>query len=542
MEFKISELLDDYRDGSIDFEICPDASVTRIKELTMKKIHEKQKPRGWGLKTISRIILIAAVLASLAVPVMAATGFHFTQWVEGLFHHDISDYDHDITSGKHWRTSGWVLSLNAENVTSQGMGLRCTDTALSVAEKPGSLTAMEDYWIEKWNGEEYVKLSDTIYKESTHEIISQDTVSWEISWADTYGQLPSGHYRLGKTFLYTGSDGRTEQITVYAKFRVLLQEMEGYVKICQEAVDKLKNQESYHLTRTYYPPDGGNIPEGRYHHYAIEIWKHGYSFLEQVRYIAEDGTVIHRKGGMYLDGQGYDLDWKGESVLSGVSGWGDAYWIMMDNVDFWAGSVSPDQWAGSMGEVYVDSGIIGLIWGSHGARDNEWYNSYTEMRYFFDEAGDLTDIRIYYTEDLQCAEEDLRLDETVEIHDTPVEEIAKVIEAQNVSEPAVFSWAEERQVEPMVEETDSYTDFVKVDGFVNTIPGLIATPMDAVEAAMRECTLGFKMASRVWYDPDADMWKVKIYWSQREDYQYIYLDGRGNTKLMISHETVNIGG
>lgn len=542
MEYRISDLMDGYQDLGVDIVPNPDVSVERIKELTMQKIYNTNKPRRRGLKTITKIVLIAAVLASLAVPVMAATGFRVTQWVGELFRHEHPDYDHDITSGKQWRTSGWVLILNAENVTSQGMTLRCTDTDLSVDEKPGTLTAVEDYWIEKWNGEEYEKLSDAVYQESRHSILSRDTVSWDISWADTYGQLPSGHYRLGKTFLYTGSDGKKEEVTFYAKFRVLLQEMEGYVERCQEAVERLKNRESYHLTRSYYPADGGRISQGNYHHYETELWKHGSSFLEQVRYIAEDGTVIHQNGSMYRDGQSYDLDWTGDDVLSGVTAWGDAYWIQADGADFWSYSTSPSQWADSMGEVYADSGVIGLIRGGHGARDNEWYNSYTEMRYFFDDAGDLTDIRIYYTEDLQCEEEDLRLDEAIEVHDTSAEEIRKVIEDQNVNEPAAFNWAEESKQPPMVKEAEGYTDFVKAEGFINTTPGLITTAMEAIEAAMEESTLNFKMASRVWYDPGADMWKVKVFWDSTGDYQYIYLDGHGVTRLMVSHETVNIGG
>lgn len=542
MEYRISDLMDGYQDLGVDIAPNPDISVERIRELTMEKIRETKMPRRRGMNTISKMILIAAVLASLAVPVMAASGFRVTQWVGELFRHEHPDFDHDIVSGKQWRTSGWVLSLHAENVTSRGMTVRCTDTELSVEEKPGTLTAGEDYWIEKWNGEEYQRLSDVVYQESCHSILSRDTVSWELNWEDTYRQLPSGHYRLGKTFLYTGSGGTQEEVTVYVKFRVLLQEMEGYVERCQEAVDQLKNRESYHLTYTYYPPDGGSTQEGSYDHFEIEFWKQGSSFLEQVRYLTEDGTVIKRKGSMYRDGQGYDLDWKGEDVLSGIAGWGDAYWVTADNVNFWTGDTSPSQWAYSMGEVYVDSGVIGLIRGSHGARDDEWYNSYTEMRYFFNDAGDLTDIRIYYTEDLQCDEEELRLDKAIVIHDTSAEEIQKVMEAQNVSQPAHFSWAEESKADPMVEEAELYTDFVKTSGFVNTTPGLITTAAEAMEAAMEECTLDFKMASRVWYDPGTDMWKVKIYWSQREDYQYIYLDGQGITRLMVSHEMVNIGG
>lgn len=540
MEFRISDLLDDCQDSSIDIGPCPDASVTRIKELTMQKIQKEQKPRGRGLKTISKLILVAAVLASLALPVMAASGFRFTQWVEGLFHHNISDFDHDITSGKHWELSGWVLSLWAEDVDSQGMTIRCTD--IGVPEKQGALMAKEDYWIEKWNGESYEKLTHAVYQETTHEILSQDTVKWEIRWEDTYGALPSGHYRLGKTFLYTGSDGKTEEITVYAKFRVLLQEMEGYVETCQQAFDAVKNRESYHLSYTFYPPGGEDIQEGHYHHYTTEYWKDGDSFLQQIRYIAEDGTILLQRGTLFRDGQGYGLEWAEGSVLSPLVNWGGAHWITPTDVDFWVTFTNPGEWADSIGEVYAEDGMISLIMGWQGERDTEWYNIYKEMRYFFDNEGALTDIRIYYTEDLQCAEEDLRLDYTVEIHDTSAEEIKRIIQAQNVSDPAVFSWAEESSLQPMVEEADSYTDFVKTEGFVNTTPGRITTPMEAVEAARRECTLNYQMASTVWYDPDADMWKVKIYWSQLEDYQYIYLDSQGITRLMVSHETVNIGG
>lgn len=95
MEFNISDLLDDLREVPVDIHPQTGASATRIKELTMKKIHSETKMRHRTLSAFSKIFIAAAVLASLVIPVMAATGFHFSDWLEGMFSQS-KDYDTDL--------------------------------------------------------------------------------------------------------------------------------------------------------------------------------------------------------------------------------------------------------------------------------------------------------------------------------------------------------------------------------------------------------------------------------------------------------------
>ena len=89
----------------------------------MKKIHSETKPRHHTLSACTKILIAAAILASLSIPVMAATGFQFTDWLDGMFSKG-KDYDTDIMIGsqsKNWEHAGWVFNLQAEDATAEGV-------------------------------------------------------------------------------------------------------------------------------------------------------------------------------------------------------------------------------------------------------------------------------------------------------------------------------------------------------------------------------------------------------------------------------------
>ena len=49
MELNIPDLLDHLQDESVTIQPCTQSSPERIKELTMKKVHKYERPRGKGL-------------------------------------------------------------------------------------------------------------------------------------------------------------------------------------------------------------------------------------------------------------------------------------------------------------------------------------------------------------------------------------------------------------------------------------------------------------------------------------------------------------
>lgn len=486
----------------------------------MKKIHSDEKPKHRGLSTLGKLVLVAAILASLALPVMAATGFHFTDWLDDMFKNG-SDYDTDLqigSSGKNWEISGWVINLTAEDTSPTGM--RVVYEQWGNAEKEGTLTTDESFWIEKWNGSGYEKLTDPAKAFSAGETIAiqpNTTEVWAVDWTDTYGELESGSYRLGKNFTYTNPSGMQEQVVNYVKFRVFTEDMAPYIEACKAYVKELQTRDSYHMTETIYPG------EEDYAYYTKEIWKNGKDFLIERQYIREDGSLKQRDGYLYRDGKGYKLSWIGDNVLSGVASWEKANWLNESQLDMWTTFLSV--WDFEVGEVFVEENTISLLLGWTSMSDSP---DYRELSYTLDDQNRIVSAQIAKVPGFDYSEEEREVFDAIVVHDTSDAEITKVIASQNVDKPTPFFWQEEQAQYP------AGTEGVKTEGFVNTTVRTIADAQDAIAAAQAECTLEWQNTAVVFYDEAADMWKVELGHSQDDSYQAVYLDSQGITRLVVT--------
>lgn len=220
MELNIPDLLDHLQDESVTIQPCTQSSPERIKELTMKKVHKYEKPRGKGLSFVSKVLVAAIIIASLAIPVMAATGFKLTDWLEGL---NKPDYEQWQAHYESWEdTEGfWQISMTARELTREGMTLSLREAQDSPVT--GNLTVHGGYWLEHWNGEAFEKMTPNgeIPAEADREIRDGDEFEIPVNWMDSYGPLESGRYRLGKEFTYTFTNGKTAELTEWAEFRIL---------------------------------------------------------------------------------------------------------------------------------------------------------------------------------------------------------------------------------------------------------------------------------------------------------------------------------
>lgn len=526
MELNISDLLDDLREVDIDIQPDTRASEKRIKELAMKKIHAEQKQHRRGLTTFSKILVVAAVIAALAIPVAAATGFHFTDWLDGLFAGD-GEYDTDLAIGsasKNWEVSGYVMELKAENATDKGLTLTCVEWGNG--EKTGTLTADDSFRLEQWDGSDYtaVKPKTEPAAGQVKTIAPKQTVTWQVNWTDSYGTLASGSYRIGKTFIYTDDSGKTQEVDIYAKFRVFAEDMAPYVTKCKDALEALRNRESYHVTRTRYAEEGGHqIDAGVYQYYTMTYWKNGSDFLEERRYVAKDGTLIAHTGALFRGGKGYGLTWNGDNVLSGVTSWETA--DSLDESNLYMIASGMEIWDAQVGEVYADGNTISLLEAVYyeWADQTEWY----KKTYTMDEQGNLIsaqNAKIPSPEEHDQEE----VHDTLEVHDTSADEIAKVIAAQNVDKPVSFSWTEEQAKYP------AGSAGVKTEGFVNTAAQTVNMG-NVVAIAQRECTLEWQNTAVVYYDEAAKVWKVELGFSQDHTVcQTVYLSGEGITLLVVT--------
>lgn len=543
MEFLISDLLDDLQEVDVDILPYAKASENRIKELTMKKIQGtyERTPRR---HPIGKILLIAAVVAVLAIPVMAVSGLLFTDWQEGIITpQDNGSYDEDLLLGgasKIWDTSGWAVRISTENATGEGLTFVCEE--LGDPEKAGTLTTTDGYWLERWDGSTYIPMNAAYESNTKITIVGSETARWDINWTDICGTLETGSYRIGKHFTYTNPDGNTEELDYYAKFRIFSQDMDTYLKQYQTAMDGLLNQESYHILETVYP----DRQEG-YAYYTTEIWKYGNDFLRETRYVKEDGSLWGRRGALYLNGKGYSLEWVGEDVLSGVADWESADYLDLSYTSDWHFSMGIIE--SILGQVYVDGNTLYFYeysdWRDEtymspeeiaemNAEYPSWNHDYRERAYTLDETGKLIRIQTNSLLSLDPETADPIMDDSLEVFDTPADEIAKIIAAQNVSGVRAFSWED---------DFAEYADTADTDGFVNTSKAPISTPDDAIARAKREADpkdnpkyrtdYDYNIAT-AWFDETAGMWKVQIGHSQDNLFVcLVYLDTDGITRMLV---------
>ncbi len=538
MKRRISDLVDGCQAHDLELFARTPLAPRRIKELTMKKIDAGYRPKRLSF----RLLVAAAIIAALGIPVLAASGIRYSDWLENWKNTGTGQtFDEDPLHGgseKRWMFSDWVFEIRTEEASSTGMTICYAE--VGAGEKGGTLTAKDDAWLEKWDGEGYVPIDGTIPVQETIRITPGSSQIWTVDWQTVHGQLSSGSYRLGRTFVYSAEGSAQEDMVYYAKFRVFSQEVGAAVETCMDAVEQLHSRESYHLVRTYYYDKTDDF--GRY--YTEEVWKSGNHFLQERRYYNADGSLKSRNGTMLRDGVGYTLEWAGDSVLSGLADWEKADWMDPTSFDYW---LSPMDVIDSLvGEVSIDGNVIEIFeyhnWKDETTMTQEqidkleaksplWNHDYTRYCYTFDDHGNLTDFSRGKMLSLDPETADLNLTDTVEVFDTGAEEIASVIAAQNVDTVRTFSWEEEYA---------AFQESGFTDGFHNTKPTTIKTAEDAEAVARKECDVSrdptFRAAEynlvKVSYDGDAQMWKVEFGYSQGNETQTIYLDSEGITRLV----------
>lgn len=526
MEFKISDLLDDLREVDVDIQPHTQASEKRIWELTMKKIHAEQNRRRQGLSTLSKVLIAAAILTALALPVAAATSFHFTDWLNGQLAGG-GDYDNSLflgSAGKNWEVSGYVLDVRAEAASAQGLTLTCEEWGSG--EKAGTLTADDSFRLERWNGSDYTAMTPQSEPAAGQgkTLVPGSTVTWQVTWGDSYGPLASGSYRIGKTFTYSDPAGKTQNVDIYAKFRVFAEEMAPYVESYKAALEDLHSRDSYHLTNTIYAEGGEcQIDAGVYQYYTKTVWKNGSDYLQELQYVSRDGTVIAHRGYLLRDGKGFELTWNGDNVLSGVASWEAVEYLNEASCERW--DFGLEIFDASVGEVFVEGNSVSILEGHtyEWADEARWY----KKTYTKNEQGQLIAVQYaHIPSPEELDQEEFR--STLEVYDTSADEIAKTIAAQNVSKPLSFSWAEEQAKYPAGAEG------VKSGGFVNATSQTVNAG-NAATIAQKECTLEWQNTAVVFFDETAKVWKVELGHSQDDTIcQTVYLSGEGVTLLVVT--------
>ena len=519
MEFDISDLLDDLQDVSVDIRTDTDASARRIKELTMKKIHSEKKTKRRGASALVKLGLAAAIIATLAIPVMAATGFHFADWLKGLEGESYKDYEVRYYTWE--ETEGfWQVSLTAKDLTPEGMTLVCKE----VQDSPvtGSLTIHGGGWLERWNGEAFEKIG-TLPDGESREIKDLDCFEETVNWTDACGTLESGRYRLCKSFTYTFSDGTTAELTDWAEFRIFNEDMTPYINRCKAALEELLNREYFHISFAQY--SYGESAEDVTEQIDNEFWRSGDKYL--VVRAFENNVASGRYGELLLGDEGYWINsWNNDDVMQGAQKWDYDHLISpeLNSFDLWHFWLSPDD--SQVGEIWVEENTISLTCAAYPEPN---LAKYTEYIFRFDDSGKLIGGELWHLSEPNCPQEEKWMQCEMTVHDDADDEIAQVIDGQNVGQPKPFSWEAEKALYP------AGTSGVKTSGFNNTTPVAIESGYDAFMHAFGDYDVvaGTHHASEVSYDAEADIWKVEFWWKNGNVDALIYMDGDGITQLTV---------
>lgn len=493
----------------------------------MKKIHKYEKPKGRGLSFVTKVLVAAIIIASLAIPVMAATGFQLTDWLEGLNKSNLAEWHIHYESWE--KTEGfWQVSMTARDLTREGMTLsvrEAQDTPVT-----GKLEIHECYWLEHWDGVAFEKMtaaSDAKAGEN-REIKDGDKFEIAVNWADAYGALESGRYRLGKEFTYTYSDGKTAKLTEWAEFRIFNEDMTPYIRECKDALDELLNREYSHISleQFAYGENQDDLTEQIHR----QFWRSGDNYMSMSVFQNLRMEIRGSYGDLLLGNEGYYIStWPNEDVMQGAQRWGYDRLLSAEHnsFDLWHFWLSPED--SQVGEIWVEENTIILTCADYPEPNIAKYSEYV---FRFDEAGNLVSGEKWYLPEPNCAQEDKLINCKMTVHDTSAEDIVKAIEAQKVGTPDPFSWAQEK--EAAMEKRGA----VITSGFNNTTPVTIESGYDAYMQGFGdyEVVADTHNDSRVSYDADADMWKVEYLWAGGNIHATIYMNGDGITQLVVMED------
>lgn len=527
MELNIPDLLDGLQDESVPIHPCTQSSAARIKELTMKKIHKYEKPRGRGLSFVTKVLVAAIIITTLAIPVMAATGFQLTDWLEGL---NKSDREGWKTHYESWeKTEGfWQISMTARDLSREGMTLYIRETQDSPVT--GKLEIHEGYWLEQWNGSVFEKMtaaSDTKAGEN-REVKDGDKFEVAVNWADAYGALESGRYRLGKEFTYTYSDGKTCVLTEWAEFRIFNEDMTPYIQQCKDALDELLNRESSHILLDTY--SYALAPDEVTELFSFEIWRNQDNRLLTWSFQDYRENRSGRWGEMLLGEEGYHINsWINDDIMQGAKDWEYDHLLAPDlnQFDIWHFYLAFTD--SNVGEIWLEENTITLTCVEYPQPDVAKYSEYI---FCFDDAGNLVSGERWYLPEPNCAQEEKWISCKMTVHDTSAEDIVNVIEAQKVGTPESFSWAQEK------EDAMEKRGAVITSGFNNTTAVTIESGYDAYMHGFGDYDVPGEThhTSKVSYDADADMWKVEYMWANGNIHATIYMNGSGITQLVVMED------
>lgn len=445
-----------------------------------------------------------------------------------------TDYDKDFMLGSgqmgwQFMDGEWFFKFGAEDVTetSARLLIEYNGPYGNNTIGSGTVTSGDTYFIEQLVDNVWVEVPRKGSAASIEKMSLPAGASQSINWESAYGKLPGGFYRIGNYYTFTSSSGETDTKVCYAKFRLYDPEMGALLTKCRNGLSGLLASDSYHLLATHWMPLNNSNSDDFY--YTSEVWKHGSDYLEEnLYYYYADNSLRTGRSTMRRDGIYYDLEHVNDSCRNSVSSWSTNTYADEDNFQIWSWTY----------ELY-DANVYDITQEGREIRVLEMSNFYDGIPYIetvftFDNEENLVALsRAYVYEN-----GDRLVDDEMTLFDDTSEKIGAFIDGQDLSSIATFSYAED------VAKYSNSDGNVRTKNFVNTTAKTISGPLDAIDIAIKDCTLpaagGLEPGtnkSDVFYDAEAKMWKVEFTASWDSSIcQAVYINNQGITQMTVTME------
>lgn len=114
----------------------------------------------------------------------------------------------------------WGITFTAENITSTGVVVKCTQTG---GEQTGELQTGSYFIVEIFNDgiwQEADCFAEVAWTSEAWIIPMNAEVTWEVNWENLYGELSEGQYRIGKKIMDFRGPGDYDSAMHYAEFEI----------------------------------------------------------------------------------------------------------------------------------------------------------------------------------------------------------------------------------------------------------------------------------------------------------------------------------
>lgn len=572
--------------GGVSREHLAGAEALQLQEMNNTSAKIVQMPKN-SKRKIMRVLLIAALISLLAITVYAVAT-RILNWTavetERLESSGYQDTPEVGEGSKAWgfEDINMMLEFSLRDANAAGGTLNCSGTSYSLENMPQAgvipdKVALEsEFWLEKWNGTAYEEVPT---KSGQPWIVGEKSItkdgwdysgSWPVSWADAYGNLGEGNYRVGMMLNITMPDGQEIQKGCYAKFRQYNPDVQPLVEEFKQAYNQLKNKDTFHVIRTtWMHTKYEDKPHLEYTYLQTEDWKNGSNALNSATYIIEtegEKELYAHSGLLTRNGKSYSLGWIGEDVSSPLSKWKNINWADDLNYTLWQTILDiatydisdaakfnntvcfyrESEWSYPVldpqtGEEKKDADGF-TIW--------ESVPIFVEYKVQYSDDGEIQELQYAMVPELPYEPEERELVARIQILDDTPEEIDAVIRSIDVENPPVFSYNQDlvRLADGTFNEyTDGYkgtykelveAGYVKLhleqktDGFVNTTPQEV-TKDNVVQLAAKEVKESYN-TTVMYFDNDTQMWKVEfLVSSDTSPYHAVYISTTGVTQLVV---------